>query len=503
MPIRAAVLPLLLLFLRRDLDVGIPPGSPLDFLRVPVTTPRAKRKNVPTPSPGPGVTTTDAEIPRFPQPFAPLSRPLTVDFEGHLRWKPYEQTVGGGTPTEGGLKGYPPACPRDLYNHCAAYFLMQMLHADQVSPREMVSYLIEIGEPASYAASAAKGDPLLSDMADLVIHAVGWIPKSAPSIGGEKIERDIARELSVGFPYQEGFGGDFLKLLQNQSLPALKKLAEKATHTLLRRNAVFALRAYDDESVLPTLRAALKSSDKVVRNRALAALIRWQDTESVPWLIEQLDGADLPFRSYAIYALGRIGDPRAVMPIAERVKRVVSDWELLWAALPALARLRDNRDEVTDLLRKIPKRVASTTAMPEMRRKILQERVRIAFAFLGDAVEQAWMRKAAVLEPNKALVKEWRENELIWELAKLTPKPPAPKPQPAPQPAPSPPPPTSQPDTAALLRQALLEYTGVRSVEVEKDAIRITVETEADAADLRLLFGERIGDVPVVVKVVS
>lgn len=498
--IRALAFSLFLLPSPRDLDVGVPPGSPLSFVRIPVESPRAERKAVSTgPRRGPGQTVTTA-LDRVPRKPVPLSRPLTLDFGGHLRWKPKDPRGTAGTPTGGGrLPGYPPLYPQSLYVHCASFFLMVMLHEDEVSPREIMCYLVELGEPAAYAATAVVGEQSLKPMAEYVLQSAGGVPSWAPRIRSRlEIDKRIATELILAFPYEDRFGEEFLKLPGRVSVPSLVKVSAMRGHSFLTRNCVYALRLFDEEEVLPVLRKHLKSKDRVVRNRALAALIRWQDREIVKWLIDQLDSPDKPFRSYALFALGRIGDRRGVSAIARMTRRYAGDWEFLWGALAALARLRDSGKEVTTLLEKIPG-LLGRMPLPDKRRKILSERVRIVRAYGGNPGEQAWMRTARVEEANRKLVEEWLEIERNRaELARRAalppsppsrPSPPAPPPKPAkPVPVPAPAPSPAQ-KVLAESRDSLLEYTGVRSVRAAGRVIHVKVETEADAMDLRILLG--------------
>jgi hypothetical protein len=493
------------LALTPDLDVGVPPGSPLDFVRIPVATPNTPRRDVPTPAGGPGATVVERPLDRVPRKPIPLSRPLTVDFESHLQWKPSEIRPNG-TPTGAGpLVGYPPLEPRDLYLHCASFFLMLLLHEDQVSPREVLSYLVEIGEPAAYAATAVRVEEPLRALADYVIAAAGGLPPTAPRPSKVKADDDIARELVLAFPYEDRFGAEFLKLPGNVALPSLTKLAESKGHSFLARNAVYALRLYDEDQVLPTLRTLLKSQDKVIRNRALAALLRWQDREIVPWLIDQLSSTDLPFRSYALYALGRIGDRRAVDPVLKSAKALAGDWEFLWGALTTLARLRDSSDEVSAFLGRVPG-ILNRLTLPEARRQILAERVRITAGTLGNKTEQTWMRTAKVQEANRRLVEEWLESERPpMEPVKPPPAAVAPRnPVPAPDlavPRPPPPTPAAPPSPSALAlstaRERLLDYRGVRSVRGERDAIVIEAATEEDVVDLQILLGSEVNGVRV------
>ena len=478
--------------LKRDLDVGVPPGNPLDFVRMPTETPPGVRKDTPTETPKPGPGRTQVEE-RMPRQFPVLSRPLTVDFAGHLRWQPERNPDG--TPTGEWKLG--PKVPETLYMHCAAFFLMSMLHPAQVSERESISYLIEIGEPAAYAASATRGEQGLAKMAKSVTDAVGGLAWVTPA-SRDPLEKQMGEELTKRHPYDDKFGAELFKLPDRAAVTILIKFCEQSNLKFLRRNAVFALRVFDDPAAVPVFRKLVKSGDKVVRNRALAGLIRWRDPEIVPWLIEQLDDSDKPFASYALYALGWIGDTRATMPIVSAIKSNKNDWEFLWAALPALALLQDSRKEVKDLLWALQAHVRDINDPqvnmlgqqmdPEgTRKRILEERLRIAKAFIGDPEERLWLKGAGLMHVNKRL------QEVFEERTKPPPPPPADPPKPKPE------------EIAARVladwRPVLLQYSGVKSAEVADRGIRVVVATEADADDLRIILGGHIAGVDLNVEV--
>lgn len=493
-----------------DLDVGVPFGSPLDYIRIPVSTPPTLRPDVATGSAGSTPTKVETQVDRFPRRPLPLSSPLTLDFEAHLNWKPAEGPKG--TPTGAALQGYPPPYPNELYIHCISFYLMLMLHEDQVSPREILCYLTEIGEPAAHAGTAVRSEQALRQYAEYVISAAGGVPAFPPRPSKLKFENDLLRELAVDFVYEDQFGTEFLKLPGRTALPALLPMAQSKAHAFVARNATYALRLYDETEVVPVLRTLVKSSDKVIRNRALAALIRWQDPDTVPWLIDQLDSTDVPFRAYALHALGLMGDRRAVDAILKHAKIYSSDWEFLWGALAALARLRDSKEEVTKYLARV-QGILGAMRLPDARRKILEERVRIASAYLGDKTDQRWIRTVIAQNANKNLVQEFKDFELAQEMLARAPKPApapapapvkAPEPKPAapePAPAPAPKPPSAAELALAKYRDRLLEYSGVRAVTSQDQSLVLDVATEADADDLRILLGASIHDVRLEIRI--
>ncbi|MHC4608708.1 MAG: HEAT repeat domain-containing protein, partial [Planctomycetota bacterium] len=206
--VRIAFLVLLLAVPAADLDVGVPRGSPLDLVRVPVETPSGPRGT-------PTGWDTQQHSARFPNPFP-------------------------------------------------------LLHPAQVSELEIASYLVEFGEPAAFAAEGAATEPALKNLVSYVRESCGRMSRMPPKWKTKNdAEKRILEELSRKYPYEGTFGRELMKHEEEVGLPLVLALAESCPNRFVKRNAVFALRVFDNPAVLPVLRRLVKSGDRVVRNRAV------------------------------------------------------------------------------------------------------------------------------------------------------------------------------------------------------------------------------------------
>lgn len=480
-----------------DLDVGVPSGSPLDHVRRAVKTPAGGDDTPTRDVRGTGTVSEDRN-----GGFAPLDGPFSVDFGGHLRWSP---SLPNGTPTPGGA-ALPPVS-NDLYLYTSACFLMVLLHPSQVSERELVSFLIEIGEPALMAASAAKNESALQRMAREVTAAVAQVPLRS-SAGSDEFERKVIRELTSSHPYEPGFAKDLLTLPDGVAVPVLLKLSGSGSPSFLQRNAVFALRAFDSPEILPRMRALLKSGDRVVRNRALAVLIRDRDREAVPELAKLLETEDLPFRSYVAHALGRIGDPAASVPLLRALRKSKGDPEFLWTALPALARLGVGGPAVEKDLHSFERGIAALgEAIPRVRpdrpdppglkRKILLERVAIARHVLSDG-SVPLPSPVSAASCNRPLLAEVPEMLRVRESRRKA----SPLTDPVDEEPERPDPESGIAGSVYLeIQRTLNEYHGVKGIQLRGESVQIFTETEEDAADLRILLGKEIRGVRLEIQV--
>src|SRR5579871_3000814 len=212
---------------RADLDVGFPPGTPLDwFATIPqksptrgVTVPltpeekdkekdRERNKNKAPDQPAEGQTgSRPADKPQDMQPAdlgtgdtLAYARIVTPDIVWHLKWTgkrpPYENDIpappkekkkpdktvtgpGGdkanepppkwGPPVESDCQGnkieYPPVVGNDSYWLSAAMFLRKLLHPELTSKAESLHYLIMMAEPSLCSLTAVANDNA-TDMKD-------------------------------------------------------------------------------------------------------------------------------------------------------------------------------------------------------------------------------------------------------------------------------------------------------------------------------------------------
>jgi hypothetical protein len=151
----------------RDLEVAIPPGSPLEWGR---SFPGyAPAKKPPRPRTGdvslrretsqPALAATDA---RFASSFS-LVRVLTWDLTAHIEWvgageDEQERPVTGSAP-----RVAPPRHGDALYWITLAPLLRLMLHPELVSLHETLAHLVEIGEPTLAVVDAASSEKSLAE----------------------------------------------------------------------------------------------------------------------------------------------------------------------------------------------------------------------------------------------------------------------------------------------------------------------------------------------------
>lgn len=431
-----------------DLDVDLPTGSPFDSIKIPKDTPTGGRPNdtqtggnrPPEPQPPPGEPgkpgETRAEDPKkVPPPKPPsglpgIGAPSTIDYQQHLGWKPEDDLVdwedpmappvATGTPAEPpkdpgvwDVKNYPPAVPNNLYVYAVCRYLMVMLHKPQLSESELTEFLIEMGYPGFYAATACKNESSIARMAKTVLDAIGPMVRVPPGKPAGETAQKVYLDLISHYVYEPEFGAYILSRPTEETFPVLIDIVENGRHPFLVRNAVFILRCFNNPEVVAPLRKLLmKTKDKVVRNRALAALTRWQDQEIAEWLAKQLGGNDT-FRVYAVWALGRIGAVAQIDKVCAAAKNVESDGEFLLSAVPALGRLGriapdDKKKRIENLLVQLEKMLPQlkdpeawggtgvmATRTPEpsnCRQRIIGERIRISLALMGRDSETAWMK---------------------------------------------------------------------------------------------------------------
>lgn len=348
-----------------DIDVGVPPGTPLEWDKdMHQPTPSFGRRGVPTvakpqPSPDPskppkppgGMTVAD----RPPEPYAYGATNLygyfgitTVDIMVHIKVElpmgglTTKEEVGDGT----GVKWiYPPYTTTETAWIGAAGCLRAFLHPEVVSVPESVAYLCEIGEPALIAAESLKG-PVGERLKKLITP----VPEQLPRIktGGTPLESMIHRlatvELTSGFP--SSLDPSYARRTLALGDDAYKVVAEltKSDHRFLARNAVAVLANFRNPESMEVLRKIWSSgSDPVMRYRALSGLVRRKDRAAVPLLTSKLSDSDEVARAAAAYALGMIGDPKA-LPGLMNAARGTSDRDYLWSLLPAIARLASTKE---------------------------------------------------------------------------------------------------------------------------------------------------------------
>ncbi len=268
--------------LQGDLDVGIPPGTPLEWLqelpfhefdvrRGPIYTGPIYTGGGPSSDEKPeksdddvnkGTTVvvkpkTSAQKPAPPLPrfgaFNPMgaARIITYDITTELSWTSW--TRADIAPSE---LAYPPVTRADLHWLTLSAFLRAMMHPARISLSETYQYLISLG-PAIYDTldNSAQGLNKNKKLLEYLESNVPPLPRSAPD--NTSLIRDVknpeqamlvewaARELVADHlhAYNPLFARRILSL-GGEALPALWFCA-RSDHSLLRENAAGLLASFD------------------------------------------------------------------------------------------------------------------------------------------------------------------------------------------------------------------------------------------------------------------
>lgn len=332
----------------RDLEVGVPPGSPTAWARwIPVLTPRREPVFPLTHAPTTDRTRTVSGLPRTTLDAqivgSGVLRITTADVTGHLTWTNGPPQPKG--PVTGpSARALPPVGAMLQWIGTAA-FLRMLLHRQQVSVAEVSAHLVELGEPALWSVDAAAAERALAPIAADVRAKIdaGGGGGALPSAGSPRqamLLRFVADELGRAHPYDpEGAFGRRLFVFADEVEPLLIRILGADVDPFLRRNAAAALGRYRTASAQAALvDAVADSKDMVVLMRALAAL---QPGCRVEPLLARLEHSTDPVETAALVAaLGRVHAAAAVpqlLACAERGRR--RDADLLMTALTALCRV--------------------------------------------------------------------------------------------------------------------------------------------------------------------
>ena len=334
----------------RDLDVALPPGSPLEWGRsLQAFTPPEKPLFAVTgekPDDEPHTVTAgraaDTDV-RFADSFG-LVRVLTWDIAGHLEWI---RRTPPGPETAQGLRPPQPRPGDPLHWICLAPLLRLLLHPDAQCPSETLAHLVEIGEPVRGVLGAAETEESLKQACATLRRLIppdDHVP--TPILDGTPRERMLSRfvfeECLRAFPHDPR--GEFGKRLLLFPDEVERWLLRYAAHPSLdvRRGAVAALGRLSTPGASAGLIAvAARTDDPVTCVRALAALGRYHARMDVQPLISRLVDTDEPvLRAALVGALGRIGAYQALQPLLALGERALEqrDSDLMISVLSALAR---------------------------------------------------------------------------------------------------------------------------------------------------------------------
>jgi HEAT repeat protein len=381
---RPLALALLLVLPGRDLNVAVPPGTPLEWhpeLSRPVPTGQRGRMPVATPygAPAdpskPGSTVAAERYPKGPvkAPWRTVLDYTVVNasdfFEGtshdcpsHLKWgtppKSAPAVTQDDVASEGGFAirhNYPPAYPAELIWVGILAALREHIHPRAISWAEAAAYCLEVGEPAFLGASMGEGriTKYLADHSPKLPPKPPEMPKPAdPRLAG--LYNLAAVELSGGFPHalDPTFARRTLAL-GDEMYDAVLECCRSA-HPFLARNAVVVLGGYP-QATADLVKLWKESRDRTFRLRALRSLAERREASIVKDLAAELTLSDLPMTAAALHYLGQIGDASAADAILVLLRKNTKkpaaadniDWsqtEILWGAIPALGRMKAEKD---------------------------------------------------------------------------------------------------------------------------------------------------------------
>ncbi|MHC4605510.1 MAG: HEAT repeat domain-containing protein [Planctomycetota bacterium] len=356
-----------------DLDVGVPPGTPLDWFsqhREPVPTggrgavptgmtkeERQQKAEAEKNEAKKGMTVTEKpkipfhfthEIPNLYEYFGVTTKDIMAHVSLPGRRKPDKKKVkqkGKDVPTgEGGAEEeyeleflYPPELPLEMAWMAVMVNLRVQCHPEVVSNLESCAYLLRLGIPGTFK------------MKGVVVPDFPPGPPQIPT-AKDKFDQMVCRlaavELVSGYPYTLdpnyarrilGLGGEAYDAIV---------ICTKSKHSFLQQNAVAILANFRVPGATQELRKQFRTCKNAVsRIRAMTALIQRRDLGIVPDLIKMAvnERSDAQvMRAYAIWGLGMIGDKRGAKPLSDMLGgRVLPSPDIQWAILPALGRIAD------------------------------------------------------------------------------------------------------------------------------------------------------------------
>jgi HEAT repeat protein len=446
---------------RADLDVGVPPGTPFDWVtalprRIPTGAVRIATGGETSKDEGDGQPHTVSRAPDVPKAhinnedlgrILPMgyARILTPDITRHLPWvneRPVMETFEDGKKSTTGGKDakegpvvqatYPPMVGEDLHWMGLAVLLRKLTHPNLISDAESVHLLIGMGEAVLPPLTAASQQGAIKHWIDEVRADVGAFPARRPhALGGARspeekmLLRLAAEDLASSYPC--GLEGDFaphlLALDPEETAPLLVRYLEESDHPFLRRNACSLLGNYLGD--LPTnalVKVFLETKDGVIRERAIDALARRRSTAILPQLEKLAAQKGLP-QTLALWAIGAIGEPKPAHLCVKALSRT-DDPDVLWAAIPAVGRAQHEKpkDAITALracarfLADAPGGTYEQPAQlqadvpdpPLLKATCLLEMALIALAKLGDDQARKDLWKLLDDEPSNAIPRSRR-----------------------------------------------------------------------------------------------
>ncbi len=413
----AALLLLGSLALAPDLDVGSPPGSPMDWARqwrrpVPTGHARGIASVAARRTGGPGSTVVEERA-------RPVDPGITIsdvsgyfvgtsrDLPGHLSVR-MPAAGGRDVATASDLEAawiYPPPVPPELAWIAMTANLREILHPESQSWLENAAYGLDLGDPVLAGEFGGVG----SQRSEKYLRkSVAALPGARPLVPTSKdphaamLHRLATIELSSGHPHAlDPNYARRLSALGPESFDSLAACA-RSSHSFLARNATFQLGSCPHPDATRVLADLLRSTkDPVIWMRALMGLAARRERSVVPDLVKVLATNDGPRQAAATYALGMIGDPAGAEPVLALMKKsLAGDVDYLWSAIPALGRMKAGRAALEELRVRLatplpgeeagrapgadPRTGLGNLDAPGTRRRTLQALCSIAIAMAGD-----------------------------------------------------------------------------------------------------------------------
>ncbi len=385
-------------FFAPDLDVGVPPGTPLEWgreLRLPAPT--GYRGRVPPPAVRGGTVVQERYLGQGSIRLYDYFDVSTIDITKHVRIHlPVSTGLVSTEDRRDDVRpaiswNYPPKFPAELLWIGTMAALRRDLHPAVVSSPQVQVYCLEIGEPA---VAGFKG--FVSD-GDVLRNVIKPLPPGRPEPPASKDPREAmflklaTMELSGGFPHalDPTYARRTLALGDDGYGAVLA--CTKSEHTFLARNAVAILAQYPTAGATEELKKLRRESkDEIIRVRAAMGLIRRREGSILPELVEDAGKDSTLTRTLAIWGLGFLGDPAGAKPAIDLLAS--GPGQLASTVIPALGRMRGGRDaliayeaklrrdfEGSDDVRSGPELVEP----PESSTKLLRQMCVIALAMNG------------------------------------------------------------------------------------------------------------------------
>lgn len=329
-----------------DLDVQLPPGTPMESLiyqKAPVTIRlggiETGNMSAGAAEGGTGARKTEIRPPSDSPP--PIS--LDVQYIAPIPTSDFRQEVGWavtaplGTDTVYEKLLYEPRLSRssreESYIRAFTTMLMKYCHLNRSIDTEDIIYLALLGAPAGTYAARLKGPSRSFD--SFCQKALDYIDEETEPIKFAKddtmADRIIISELVSYMPFTDSLYAPGLNHFPADELYERIRKLTKHPHKRVRRNAIYYLGTTGHRKNLDLLFETLKNEkdDNVIKVRTLYFLTEYRYPGLAEYLIKRLQKEEDPiFESMIINSLGTLQSPKAFPAVIERLQEVkLGDFE--------------------------------------------------------------------------------------------------------------------------------------------------------------------------------